>query len=51
MENGEEGRASPTASAVDSDFATHGGKHMPQIPDVANEIKVLHVAMHNLDEL
>ena len=59
MENGEEGCASPAASTTDSEFTAHvgnsmparGGKRMPQIPDAADENKVLHATMHNLEEL
>jgi len=59
MENGE-GCASPTPVAADSEFAARGGNstsaacggnHMPKIPNVADEIEVLHTAMHNLVEL
>ena len=65
MENSEEGFASPTASTADSKFAAcagnnntacplpvaGGGDRIPQIPDVTNKMKVLRVAMRNLEKL
>jgi hypothetical protein len=37
MENGEEGCASPTAAAADSEFAIRRGNSMPKIPDAADK--------------
>jgi hypothetical protein len=66
MENSKEGFAYPTASTADSEFAARAGNsntacplpvaggwgdHMPQIPDVTNKMKVLRVAMRNLEKL
>jgi hypothetical protein len=41
MENGEEGCASPTAAAANSEFAIRGGNSMPKIPDAADKIEAL----------
>jgi hypothetical protein len=60
MENDEEGCTSQTATATDFEFAVRrensmpaarGGNHMPKIPDIADEIKVLCVVKCNLEEL
>jgi len=60
MKNDEEGCASPTLVAADSEVAAHRansmsaalrGNHMPKIPNAADEIEVLRTVMRNLKEL
>ena len=51
MENEVEGCASPTAARRENSMpAAHRENRMPEIPDAADEIEVLHAAKHNLEE-